>query len=240
MKSLSTATAVVIRHVAFEDLDQFAHVLADAGYTIRYVEAPTDDLNDESIANADLLIVLGGPIGVYEQDAYPFLKNELRLIAQRHTDRKPVLGICLGAQLIAQALGGHVHPGHGKEIGWSKLTLTPAGQNSPLRHLHDVAVLHWHGDTFTRPAEAELLASTAMYENQAFSVGQHILAMQFHPEVSARGLERWYVGHACEISGVASISVPQLRQAAADHELALRAAATACFHEWLSSARHGT
>lgn len=178
--------------------------------------------------------MLGGPIGVYEQDAYPFLKNELHLIARRHADRRPVLGICLGAQLIAQALGGHVHPGHGKEIGWSKLSLTSAGQQSPLRHLRDVAVLHWHGDTFTRPAEAELLASTAMYENQAFSIGQHILAMQFHPEVSAQGLERWYVGHACEISGVSSISVPKLRQSATEHERPLRAAAIECLREWIS------
>ncbi len=234
MKSDSPATAVVIRHVAFEDLDLFSPVLTDAGYTIRYVEAPTDDLNDAAIANADLLIVLGGPIGVYEQDVYPFLTSELKLIAKRHEQRRPVLGICLGAQLIAQALGGHVHPGHGKEIGWSKLTLTPAGQNSPLHHLQDVAVLHWHGDTFTRPAEAELLASTAMYENQAFSVGQHILAMQFHPEVTALGLERWYVGHACEISGVTSINVPQLRHAATEYEGLLRAAAIACLREWLS------
>lgn len=234
MKSQPTASAVVIRHVAFEDLDLFAPVLQEAGYNIRYVDAPVNDLNDQSIVNADLLIVLGGPIGVYEQESYPFLTRELQLIAKRHEQRRPVLGICLGAQLIAQALGGHVHPGHGKEIGWSKLSLTAAGLNSPLRHLQEISVLHWHGDTFRRPVEAELLASTPMYENQAFAVGHHILAMQFHPEVTATGLERWYVGHACEISGVAGLSVQQLRNAAQTHEAALCPAASDCLREWIS------
>jgi len=233
MSSQPSATAIVIRHVAFEDLDLFAPVLQEAGYNIRYVDAPVDELTDAAIVNADLLVVLGGPIGVYEQDSYPFLTHELRLIARRHEQRRPVLGICLGAQLIAQALGGHVHPGHGKEIGWSQLSLTSAGLSSPLRHLQDIPVLHWHGDTFRRPSEAELLASTPMYENQAFAVGSHILAMQFHPEVTAKGLERWYVGHACEISSVAGLSVQQLRDAARTHETALRPAASACLGEWL-------
>lgn len=128
-------------------------------------EPPTEE---EWLA-ADLAVVLGGAIGVYDQVLYPFLKDEKDLIRKRLESQKPLLGICLGAQLIASVLKSRVYPGKGKEIGWGGVELTEAGRKSPLRFLDGYRpVLHWHGDTFDLPEGAELLASTPVSPHQAF------------------------------------------------------------------------
>jgi GMP synthase (glutamine-hydrolysing) len=225
---------VAIRHVPFEDLDGFAAALEARDYRIEYREAPVDDLGAADLAAADLLVVLGGPIGAYEDGAYPFLKDELALIERRLARRQPVLGICLGAQLVARALGARVFPGDGKEIGWGPLDLTPAGRDSCLGRLAaETAVLHWHGDTFDLPAGAQHLAATPRYRNQAFAWGWHGLALQFHLEATASGLERWYVGHAAEIAATPGIDVPGLRAAAARHAPPLLPQARAALEAWL-------
>src|ERR1700744_18182 len=152
-----TKTVLALRHVAFEDLGAFETTLQDGGYTIRYADLGLDDLS--SFEAPDLLAVLGGPIGVYENDLYPFLNDEIALIGRRLQAGLPTLGICLGAQLMARALGARVYPGRGKEIGWKPLTLTAAGRES-LAPLDGLPVLHWHGDTFDLPDGAANLAST--------------------------------------------------------------------------------
>jgi GMP synthase (glutamine-hydrolysing) len=179
---MSSKEAIVIRHVYFEGLGSFESVLEDHDVVIRYVEAGIDHITSIDPETADLLIVLGGPIGACEDDNYPFLKHELGLLRQRLAAGRPTLGICLGAQMIARALGARVYPAPRKEIGWSRLILTDAGRKSPLRHL-ETPVLHWHGDTFDLPEGATALASTETCVNQAFSIGSNLLALQFHPEV---------------------------------------------------------
>jgi hypothetical protein len=121
-----------------------------------------------------LLIVLGGPIGAYETDTYPFLAAEIALLERRLMHDRPTLGICLGSQLMAKALGARVFPGPLKEIGWGRIDLTEAGAGSSLASLgsEDSEVLHWHGDTFDLPAGAVRLACNANYENQAFAFGK--------------------------------------------------------------------
>lgn len=208
------STALAIRHVPFEDLGSFAAVLRERGALVAYRDAALDDLGARELFDADLAIVLGGPIGAYEERAYPFLKSEITLIERRLKAGRPVLGICLGAQLMARALGSRVYKGRRKELGWSPLTLTEAGKRSPLGPLGTrTAVLHWHGDTFDLPKGAEPLAATKPYPNQAFSWGPHALALQFHIEVTSHGLERWFVGHTIEIAGTRGVTVAQLRQA---------------------------
>lgn len=199
----------VVQHLAFEDLGSFAAVLEDLGMSVRYRQAGVDELGS-SVSTADLLIVLGGPIGVYEEQAYPFLVDEVAALGQRLRAGRPTLGICLGAQLIAKALGARVHPGEHKEIGFSELTFTSDGLKSPLKHLAGSPVLHWHGDTFELPEGAKRLASTSAYPNQAFSVGSNVLGLQFHPESEAARFERWLIGHACELAK-ADIDIPALR-----------------------------
>ena len=227
-------TVLAIRHVAFEDLGSFAPVLAERGYAIRYLEAGYDDLATLDPLADDLLVMLGGPIGVYEQDAYPFLGDELQLLQARLQAGRSTIGICLGCQLIAHALGSRVYPGGTKEIGWKPLTLTDAGRAGPLAAFADqTPVLHWHGDTFDLPAGATLLASSDRYPHQAFSWERHALALQFHIETTAPGLERWFIGHACEIAGTPGLNVPALRAATADYAAVAMARGQQCLTAWL-------
>jgi GMP synthase (glutamine-hydrolysing) len=224
---------LAIRHVAFEDLGILAPVLAGYGYAVEYRDAGVDELGDA--AEADLLVVLGGPIGVYETDRYPFLATERALLAARLADCRPTLGICLGAQLIASAAGARVYPGPAKEIGWAPLLPTAAGRQSPLRHLEAAGwhALHWHGDTFDLPTGATLLASTTLVPHQAFSLGPAVLALQFHLEAEPKRLERWLIGHTVEL-GAAGIALADLRGATARHGEAVARAGAAVFGEWLA------
>ncbi|MBR1217703.1 glutamine amidotransferase [Bradyrhizobium sp. U87765 SZCCT0131] len=229
-------TVVAIRHVHFEDLGIFAPALADSGYAISYRDAGVDDLRAPAVEDADLLAVLGGPIGAYEDDKYPFLTEEIALIEQRLAAGRPTLGICLGAQLMARALGQRVYPGPAKEIGWAPVNLTEAGRAGPLRHLDNVAVLHWHGDTFDLPDGADRLASTAVCLNQAFAIGANALALQFHPEVEARTFERWLIGHAAELAQ-ASLTLPALRADTRAFAAAADRHGRACLDQWLQELR---
>lgn len=221
-------SAVALRHLLFEDLGIFGEVLNKNGYEIQYAEAGETALDN---LDPDLLVVLGGPIGVYEQDKYPYLADELRLLDRRMVRGRSTLGVCLGAQLMAHALGAKVYPGGRKEIGWSGLELTDEGKASPLRHL--TTVLHWHGDTFDLPGGSALLASTRLYQRQAFAVGPSILGMQFHAEVDVRHIERWLIGHAEELSR-AGIDVKQLRTESLKFGPRLAAEGAACLEEWLA------
>jgi GMP synthase (glutamine-hydrolysing) len=227
-------SAVVLRHVAYEDLGLLAPILHEAGWNASYCEASTQDLNEQLIAQADLLIVLGGPIGVYETDRFPFLLKEIALLERRLAKDQPTLGICLGGQLMAKALGSRVFPGPTKEIGWGHVELTKAGQASSLSPLAETraVVLHWHGDTFDLPDGAVRLASNAVYENQAFAYGGRAMALQFHVEVDPQRLEEWYVGHAVELSA-ANVSIPNLRTATAAVASQLRVQASRIFSKWL-------
>ncbi|MFT3688523.1 glutamine amidotransferase-related protein [Paenirhodobacter sp.] len=157
-----TRTALAIRHVPFETLGTFEEVLEDTGYSLRYADVAAGDIAALDPLAPDLLVVLGGPVGVYEADTYPFLETELALISRRLAAGLPMQGICLGAQLIAAALGARVAPTGIKEIGFAPIDLTDAGQRGPLRHLVGLPVLHWHGDAFALPEGAELLATTAV------------------------------------------------------------------------------
>lgn len=203
-------TVYAIQHLAFEDLGAWEDVFYQLGLRVHYFEAGIDDLN-KAFEHPGLVVILGGPIGVYETQDYPFLQEEINLLKVRLERNLPTLGICLGAQLIAAALGGKVYSGHTKEIGWSKLNLASV-ENNPLQALEDIQVLHWHGDTFDLPAQAELLASSKLYPHQAFRVGNHILALQFHPEIASDSLEKWLIGHTGELRQ-ANIAIPTLRAA---------------------------
>lgn len=227
---MQTKTIYAIQHIAFEDLGALEDIFYQKGFRIRYFEAGVDDLT--TALNYDgLTIILGGPIGLSDIEDYPFLKDEIRLLKNRLAENKPTLGICLGAQLIAHALGARVYQGEQKEIGWHCLDITPHLYNI-LHPLKDVPVLHWHGDTFELPSQAMHLASSALYTNQAFSIGHNILALQFHIEVEHDTLEKWLIGHIGELRQT-QINVPQLRQDNKKHALKLMLAAREVIQRYL-------
>ncbi len=233
-------TVNVIRHVAFEDLGSFATVLLANDYQINYFEAADFEFNPDNLSKIDalsddLLIILGGPISVNDSEIFSFIDAEVALLKRRLAEDKPTLGICLGAQLIANALGSEIYSGNVKEIGWSGLHLTQAGEQSSLRYLQagHCSMLHWHGETFDLPDTAELLASTQLYPNQAFRYGKRTLALQFHPEVNPRGMEKWFIGHIGEISQTEGISVASLREDTHRFANRLEVQSELFFNSWL-------
>jgi GMP synthase (glutamine-hydrolysing) len=223
--------AIAIRHVAFEDAGTLADVLAERGMSLTYLEAGVDDLSPAK--DADLLVVLGGPIGIYEVERYPFLKDELSTIEMAVKKGVPVVGICLGCQALAAVLAARVYPGKQTELGWDEMTLTQEGKASPLGAIDGVRVLNWHGDTFDLPAGATRLASTEITPNQAFAYGSKVLALQFHVELSQRHLERWLIGHTLELA-TSKVDLGKMRADAARFAPAANEASKRLFNDWLN------
>jgi GMP synthase (glutamine-hydrolysing) len=224
-------TAAVICHARFLDLASFEEVLGQKGYAARYYDAGRDDLSLDD--NPDILITLGGPVGAYERADYPWIDDEMELL-RRHLDTgRPLLAICLGAQILAQMLGARVFKGT-TEIGWAPIELTGAGYRSVLGRTGEqgIPVLHWHGDTFDLPTGAQRLASTAQCENQAFSIGP-ALAVQFHPEVRARDFERWLICNTGQIAAMSEHSVASLRKQARLHADSAAIIGQEWFTQWL-------
>lgn len=228
------STVLAVRHLAFEDLGLLAPMLADRGHTVRYLDAGVETIGSESLLEPDLVVVLGGPIGVADEDRYPFLTAELEALSARLAGRRPTLGICLGAQLMAKILGGSVTTAGPTEIGYAPLRLTDQAQHTPLRHLDGVPVLHWHNDFFSIPPDAVRLASTPSCPNQAYAIGAEILGLQFHLETPPADLERWLIGHAAALVA-AGIDPRQLRQQAAQAGPGLTAAAGRVLAEWFAA-----
>ncbi len=171
--------AAIKNHPA-EGLGYIEDVFESKGVDYCYVEA----YRDLRIDGFDALVILGGPMGVYELEKYPFLRWEMDLIRENYR-QKPVLGICIGAQLIAAALGEKVYP-YIKEIGWRKVR--KVSTKFPLPD--EIEVFQWHGDTFDLPAEAEPIYAGEVVKNQCFVAGKAI-AMQFHVEMTLELIEKW-------------------------------------------------
>ena len=160
------------------------------------------------------MIVLGGAIGVNDSPAYPFLLDEIRLVERRLASGKPLLGSCLGAQIMAAAAGARVYKNTADEVGYLPVTLTGEGKASPLAELAhaDFMSPHWHCDAFDLPHGATRLAYSDLTENQAFSFGRNALALQFHIEADPRITGAWLVAYIGDIAR-AEISVPEFRAA---------------------------
>lgn len=230
-------TLAIIQHLRFENLGSFEQTLSEHNFKFIYSEAGIDDLSRKEIVDSDLLIVLGGPIGANDEEKYPFIKHELSILKHRLQNNLPLLGICLGAQLMAKALGAKVYPASEKEIGWKPLRITDAGKKTLVMHFNPekTSMFHWHGDTFDLPANATLLASTDVCQNQIYSYGETAIGFQCHPELIPASIERWFIGHAHEIN-TDNISVHKLRQITNLYGANLEQQSRAFLKGWLTKA----
>jgi GMP synthase (glutamine-hydrolysing) len=229
--------ALVIRHAPYESLAGFRAPIEAAGYAIAHLDPPGADFAARDLVAPDLLVVLGGPMAVYERDRHPWIAREIAQLKTRIAADRPTLGVCLGAQMIAAALGGVVWAGPAKEAGFAPLTLTAAGEASPLRHLAGVPVLHWHGETFELPPGVDLLASTALYPHQAFARGKRLLALQCHPEMGEDASFACWLDRGEGWLATTGLTPATLRADYARHGPAAVAAGQALLKEWLASAQ---
>ncbi len=183
-----TEKILAIQNAPGEHLGYFEHVLEDLGLIYEYAYPP----RFPALRGFSRLIVLGGPMGVYEAGRYPFIQDETLYIRRAFSLGIPVLGICLGAQLMASSLGAEVFPGGKKELGWHSLRLTEEGEKDAVLGVlpREFNAFHWHGDTFTLPENTLHLASSRMYENQCFRYDTSY-ALQFHLEVTEEMIREW-------------------------------------------------
>lgn len=205
---------LAIRHAEHEHIGTIAAAFAKAGRTYRYLDVYRGEPLPDGLAGFAGLIVMGGSMGVYEADRYPFLAAEMNLIRQAAQASLPVLGICLGSQLIAGALGARVFPGSQKEIGWYPVEVV-APQDDLTRGLPSPFMgFHWHGDTFDLPSGSVPLFRSQLCENQGFRWGHNIYALQFHLEVSAEMVAAWLDDQGCraEIAAVPTLDPQTIRQ----------------------------
>ena len=182
-----TPQVLVIRHDSVEGPGRIAQALEAAGLSHRVVRVDRREPVPDTLGDAPALVVMGGPMGVYQMDRYPHLKQEVGLIQHALEQGRPVLGICLGSQLLAHALGARVYPGPVKEIGWYPISLTPAARDDPRWRgiASPFPAFVWHGDVFDRPSGSTPLAASDLTPLQAYAAGANTYGLLFHLEVDA-------------------------------------------------------
>lgn len=225
--------ALIVRHVPREGAAGYLQPIEAAGYRIDRIDVASADFAEVNLCDPDLLIMMGGPMGVYEQELHPWIPLQISKLAERLAADRPTLGVCLGSQMMAAALGARVYPGGHMELGFKPVSVNDVGATSPLRHIEGVPVLHWHSDTFELPDNVDLLGSTDRYAHQAFRRGRNLLALQFHAEMGEDPRFDDWLTHFWSDLDVAGQCGVKLRQ---DHDLhgpGAVAAGRAMIGEWL-------
>jgi GMP synthase (glutamine-hydrolysing) len=227
---------LVLQHIACEPPGAFEDELLDRGGQLRRVMVDQGEALPDWRA-FDGIVVMGGPMGAYEDDAFPWLRDEKRLIAEAVSAGTPVWGVCLGAQLLAASLGARVAPGPEPEVGVLPVSRTAAGASDPVFSVlpHEFAALQWHGDTFALPKGAVQLARSDAYEQQAFVVNR-AYGMQFHIEVGTSLATEWGAvpAYARSLEGLMGAgALPRLLERIAAAEAEMTSLARRLFAQWL-------
>lgn len=224
---------VVLQHAAPETLGTIEEALTAWSVRPQYIRTFRGEAVPTSLEGAAGLVVLGGPMGVYEHPRYPFLKEELRLLAEALRAHKPILGVCLGSQLLAAALGAPVYQGKGKEIGWHPVRLSPEGKRDPLlAGLPEPFIpCHWHGDVFDLPEGAVSLARSERTAHQAFRFGENAYGLLFHLELTEPMVTQMLEAFADELKAEGQDGRQILEEAKA-HLPAVRKIAQTVFGRW--------
>jgi len=233
----SMKRALIIRHVPVEGVAAYREPIEAAGYQVDRIDVADAAFATLDLNAPDLLIMMGGPMGVYEQEAHPWIACQLRRLAPRLAADRPTLGVCFGAQMIAAALGARVFPGPVKEVGFHPVTVHANAVDGPLRHIAGQPILHWHGDTFTLPEGVDLLASSPAYAHQAFARGPNLLALQFHAEMGEDARFHEWIEQWPEAIEEAGSDVVALRAAHEAHGPGAVAAGRAMIAQWLAELR---
>ncbi len=196
---------LVFQHLPHEGLGSFEPVFLQAGIDVQIIPTPKHDLTTMTLEGSnsiDALVVMGGPMSANDDDQLPFIREELRLIEAAVKQKIPILGVCLGSQMLAKVLGSKVYPGKKKEIGWYPLQVQPAGGKDPLMKKFPTTTLmfQWHGETFDLPKNSELLASSELYPHQAFRF-ENSYGFQFHSEMTLEMIQDWVEHGKKEMEG---------------------------------------
>ena len=213
-------TLLIIQHVRHEGLGTFESIFKRAGRALLKLDASDPDATWPQLDEFNGLVVMGGPQSVYEQARYPYLKREIAFLQEAITKRLPILGVCLGAQLLAAALGAKVTKNAQKEIGWYPLMREPDADGDPLCEPfgHTETVFQWHGDTFALPKGAVRLFSSPLAQEQAFRYRDNVYGLQFHIEVTEAMIRSWIRANAAELSSLrGSIDPAAIRQQTGQH-----------------------
>jgi GMP synthase-like glutamine amidotransferase len=189
-----------LQHVPFEGLSSIAEWVSLHEHHLTATKFFTDSTLPEP-AEIDWLVIMGGPMGVYDEEKYNWLTFEKQLIKKTIESGKTVIGICLGAQLIAEVLGAKVYTNHYKEIGWFPIQLSEEAIENKLFKGFDktLTVFHWHGDTFDLPTDATHMASSEACKNQAFLYNEKVLGLQFHFEMTEQALKKMIENGSAEL-----------------------------------------
>ncbi|WP_163338814.1 type 1 glutamine amidotransferase [Desulfopila sp. IMCC35008] len=178
-----------LQHVPFEGLGSIENWLNNSGYEITSTQLYQPSAKLPDVDEIDLLIVLGGPMSVNDVQDYQWLLDEMAFVRKVIEKKKPVLGICLGAQLIAKLKEAEVYPNSEKEIGWFPVHFVKTSTDSTFQFPEEVVVFHWHGETFTLPQGAVQIARSQGCKNQAFQIGRNVIGLQFHLETTPNSAE---------------------------------------------------
>lgn len=187
---------LAIRHVGHEGAGSIETLLKRNGIQLEYWDIALNSDEDHTLDDFDGFLIMGGPMGVYECARHPFLKKEFSFVRKIIKSEKPVIGFCLGAQILAHCLDAKVYPGSFREIGWYPVTPTPEGLldqqlGCSTQENRVIDVFEWHGDTFDLPKNSVRLFLNDNYANQAFKYGGHVYGFQFHFEITTKMIAEW-------------------------------------------------